>query len=206
MQLGVGDRALFEFPPLGDRFVGVVTECDLPEAMTAFVSAPANAAQRVQTGAPVLVMFAHEGRLLGFRAAIEKTQSGAGLVIRMRPDSEVEDVDLRCEPRAPCSFPADLENGSATFTGFVVDMSLTAARMRVQDPAGLPDSGSKATLRFSVFGSDDVYETPCRVFRSFLKENVPYVVLQYEGPDESFRRAVQEYIQHQSRSGGLNAV
>lgn len=206
MQLGVGDRALFEFPPMGDRFVGVVTECDLPNALTAYVSAPQKACRRVDDGAAVLIMFASEGRLLGFRARVEQIQCGTGLVVRVTPEGMVEDMDLRCEARAACSFPAELENGSGELKGFLVDMSLTAARMRVHDTAGLPDSGAKARLRFKVFGSEDVYETPCRVFRSFLRENVPYVVLQYEKPDERFRRAVREFIEHQAEAGGISVV
>lgn len=206
MQLVVGDRALFEFPPLGDRFVGVVTENDPENGIVAYVSTPAYAAGRILANAPAMVFFAREGRLMGFRAIVEESHHGSGTTVRLLPEGFPEDMDVRSEPRAVCSFPATLTNGSDVHEGFLVDMSPSAARMRLTPGDDIPEVGARAMLRFRVFGAGDHYEVPCSVYRRFVKEDVPHAVLTFDDPAEEFRRAVAEFIEYQRQAGALNPI
>jgi hypothetical protein len=206
MQLAVGDRALFEFPPLGDRFVGVVTESDPESGIVAYVSTPVYAAGRILANAPVIVLFAREGRLLGFRARVEESHYGSGTTVRLLPKGYPEDMDVRSEPRAMCSFPATLTNGKDAHAGFLVDMSTSAARMRLNPDEEIPEVGAHAVLRFRVFGAGDEYEVSCSVYRRFVKEDVPHAVLTFDDPAEDFCRAVAEYIEYQRQAGALNPI
>lgn len=200
MHIAAGDKVLMEFSTFGDRFLSVVTDVREDGSLLVFSPIPAPVVTRLESDPAARVRFAHEGRLQGFRTEVLNRNDGPGSVLELAAPKDFYDAEDRCEPRCPCRFPAEIEEGGQSLKGVVEDMSATCSRVRLINGgfAALSESGAREVrLTFHPFDVREGYSVNCVVRNTFIKDDVPYVVLFFKPEETEARNRIERFVEAQ---------
>jgi len=195
----VGDKVLMEFSTFGDRFVSVVADITEDESYMVYSPVPEVVLERLKTDRNVLVKYAFEGRLRGFRTRVLNKVSSATMLMELQKPKRTFEAEERREPRCKCSFPAIVIDGDKQLDGVMEDVSTSCTKIRLMTGGGIPlvtGAENEVLLRFFPFGLKG-YEIRCRVIQTFMKLGFEYAVLEFKDEEGDAHRSIMEFVEAQ---------
>lgn len=195
-----GDKVLLEFSTFGDRFLSVVT--DTKEDGTLLVYSPITppVISRLKTDRNVLVRFAFEGTLRGFKSRVLNEVESASSIIELEKPVDVFDAEERAEPRCSCRFPATVVEGERAAQAVVEDMSANCSRVRFLNGGYIPfveDKDNEVRLTFHPFEVGKGYSVSCLVRNAFVKDGQRYAVLEFKSEEKDARERIARFVEAQ---------
>lgn len=197
--ISVGDKVLMEFSTFGDRFVSVVADITKDENYMVYSPVPQVVLERLKTDQNVLVKYAFEGRLRGFKTRVLNEVSSATMLMELQKPQKTFDAEERREPRCSCSFPAIVIDGDKQLDGVMEDVSASCTKIRLMTGGGIPfvkGAENEVLLRFFPFGSKG-YEIRCRVIQTFMKLGFEYAVMEFKNEEGDAHRSIMEFVEAQ---------
>ncbi|WP_285905744.1 PilZ domain-containing protein [Pseudodesulfovibrio pelocollis] len=204
MPLAAGDKVLMEFSTFGDRFLCVVTEVGEHGRLFVYAPVPQPVVKRMARDRTARVRFAHEGVLRGFDTRVLNRDYPPGVILELAGPGRVYDAEDRVEPRCRCRFPALVADGAgrAVVRGVVEDMSASCTRVRLSDEGFLSGfNGTEVRLTFHPFDPDEGFTVVCTVRKSFLKNSIRYLVLEFSPGEADARQRIARFVEAQLRCG-----
>lgn len=195
----IGDKVLIEFSTFGDRFVSVVADITEDNELLVYSPVPEVILERLKTDSSVLVRYAFEGRLRGFKTHVLNTVSSSTMLMVLAEPECTFDAEERREPRCKCTFPAKVFDGDKQLDGIMEDVSASCTKVRLISGMGIPfvrGAENEVLLRFFPFGTK-AYEIRCRVIQTFMKSGNEYAVLQFKTEEGDAHRSIMEFIEAQ---------
>ncbi|WP_029458761.1 PilZ domain-containing protein [Solidesulfovibrio alcoholivorans] len=123
--------------------------------------------QLLYPGAGVIARYLHEGTVIGFSAKIIKWIQVPFPLIFLTYPPRLESMDLRRHKRISCCFPGQVRLGEASFTGMVLDLSLSGCQFSTITDGAAPAVrvDDVMELRCELFGAASDACLPCAVMR-----------------------------------------
>ena len=199
ISIGIGDKVLMEFSSFGDRVLSVVAEIKDDGRMMVYSPVPQPILERLKTDKNVLVRYAHEGRLRGFKTQVLNDIVSATTVLELAKPDKSFDAEERKEPRCACSFPATVIDGDMSLDGVLEDISASCSRIRFLNGDGIPfvkGAKNEVGLRFFPFGNDP-FVVQCMVKNGFMKAGAEYAVLQFKEEEREARARIAQFVEAQ---------
>ncbi|MUM77041.1 hypothetical protein GKC30_05295 [Pseudodesulfovibrio sp. F-1] len=206
MPLVAGDKVLMEFSTFGDRFLCVITEVGEHGRLSAYAPVPPAVVERMAVDRSARVRFAQEGVLRGFETRILNRDNPPGVILELAGPGKVYHAEDRAEPRCRCRFPAVVADGAGRVLvrGVVEDMSASCTRVRLMGEGGVASVGgvgAEVRLTFHPFDPDEGLMVACTVKKSFLKNSVAYLVLEYRSGETVARQRIARFVEAQLNCG-----
>lgn len=194
-----GDKILMEFSTFGDRFLSIVTEVKRDGRLLVYSPLPEVVLKRMESDRNVLVRYADQGKLKGFKTKVLNQVHSANTVLVLEKPGAVFNAEERFEPRCSCSFPATVVEDGRAAQAVVEDISASCARVRFLNE-GIPfvdQLGGDVRLTFYPHGKSDTQIVGCRVKSAFFKNESRYAVLEYKPEEKEARQRVVDFIDTQ---------
>lgn len=123
--------------------------------------------QLLYPDAGVIARYLHEGTVIGFSAKIIKWIQVPFPLIFLTYPPRLESMDLRRHKRISCCFLGQARLGEASFTGMVLDLSLSGCQFStiVDGVAPVIHVDDVMELRCELFGAAPASTIPCAVMR-----------------------------------------
>jgi hypothetical protein len=132
-----------------DKFILVTT----PSADSIFSVRPA-----LFIDHKIIVRYIEDGRANGFQSRLMKAAEDPARLLFLSYPSEIEDLELRRDKRAPCALPAELNIQSLICNSVIVDINKNGLRFHIKDTKEISSLletnpvGRECTLRFLLPG------------------------------------------------------
>lgn len=199
-KLVAGDKVLMEFSTFGDRFLSVVADVKDDGRLMVYAPVTLPIIERLKTDKNVLVRFAHEGELRGFKSKVVGGGETLNTILELAAPKEVFDAEERAEPRCSCRFPATVVEGECAAQAVVEDMSATCSRIRFLNGGLVPfaeETNRDVRLTFHPFEVGDGYSVNCVVKNAFLKDGERYAVLEFKPEERDARNRIANFVEAQ---------
>jgi len=199
VDIHAGDKVLMEFSTFGDRFLSVVTDALDDGRLMVCCPMPRLVLDRLRTDRKVVVRYAQDGKLLGFKSHIlNQVHSSETLLLLEAPDSTFN-AEERSELRCSCFFPATVIDGNRAAQAVVEDMSRSCTRVRFinGDIPFLDEVGGEVRLTFRPFEQGDGQNVTCCVKSIFTRSGDRYAVLEFDSNETGARDRIGEFIETQ---------
>jgi len=200
MQIEMGTKLALELSGLEGR-VGSLLVGMAPESyLILYTPLTQEARKRVNRKNVVTGRYVHQGTVFGFKAQVlDYIMYPAALLFLSYP-SEVEVLELRREPRAPCYFPGLMRINSISAGCMVRDMSPSGCRVDVdaacRDSAdGLFAPGLRVQLDFYAFEEKNAYSLYTEVVNACCRDGVLSVGLKFDDVHKHFKKIAAGYVQ-----------
>lgn len=200
VSLASGDKVLMEFSTFGDRFLSVVTDVKEDGRLLVYSPVTEPIIKRLKTDKNVLVRFAHEGVLRGFKSRVLNDVESASTIIELEKPVDSFDAEERAEPRCSCRFPAMVVEGERAAQAVVEDMSANCSRVRFLNGELVPfveDVENEVRLTFHPFDVGDGYSVNCLVKNAFVKDGERYAVLEFKPDEKDARNKIAQFVEAQ---------
>lgn len=199
VDIHAGDKVLVEFSTFGDRFLSVVTDVRKDGCLLVYSPMPEPVVKRLQTDKKVLVRYAHEGKLRGFKTRVMNQVHSSETILVLQEPADTFHAEERAEPRCVTSFPATVMDGDRAAQAVVEDISKSCARVRFLngDVPFIDEVGGVVQLTFHPLDMADGYEVECRIKSAAIRDNVRYVVLEFNPSEEAMRSRIASFIEAQ---------
>ncbi|MDC0335429.1 flagellar brake protein [Pseudodesulfovibrio sp.] len=196
----VGEKVLIEFSTFGDRFLGIIADVTSDGRLVVYCTVPKEITHRLDSDDRVLVRFAEEGVLRGFRSRVLNAADSPDLVFELAQPHDIFDAEDRCEPRCSCHFPATVVEGGQAAQAVVEDMSSRCSRVRFLN-GGLESFvegfESEVRLTFHPFDMGDGYSVGCVVRNTFIKDGARYAVLEFNPNETDACGQIERFVEAQ---------
>ena len=198
-QLAVGDTLLLTFADLGDRLPGVLVGKKDGEGLVVYADLPGKTRTRIQSNDAVLVQFAAESSLFGFRTRVRGTDRDGGSIFFLVWPQAVEDMNKRAEPRVSCLFPGRIHANGGTLPCLVEDVSESGLRIRLRGDEAERlrqemEPGRSVILDFAPLDPGHRHSARCTLLKSFRAQNRPYLILMLDQVDGALKTLLRDYI------------
>lgn len=200
VNITVGDKVLIEFSTFGDRFLSVVTDVKSDGRLLVYSPVSKPILDRLRTDRKVLVRYAHEGQLRGFKSRVLNEVESANTLLELDKPTETYDAEERAEPRCVCCFPATVVEGQRAAQAVVEDMSANYSRVRFLNGGIIPfleDEESEVRLTFHPFDISDGYSVECVVRNTFVKDGTRYAILEFKQEEKDARSRIAQFVEAQ---------
>ena len=195
-----GDKILMEFSTFGDRFLSIITDVKDDGRLMVYAPITPPVSQRLKTDKNVLVRYAHEGILRGFKTQVLSGGESANTIIELASPTDTFEAEDRAEPRCVCRFPATVVEGERAAQAVVEDMSTSCSRIRFLNGGLVPfveETDKEVRLTFHPFEVGDGYSVDCIVKNAFLKDGERYAVLEFKPEERDARKRIANFVEAQ---------
>jgi len=198
-EIHAGDKILMEFSTFGDRLLGVVIDVREDGCLLVYSPLPKPILKRLKADSKILIRYAHEGILRGFKSKVlNNVESRETIIVVERPNSTFQAED-RAEPRCNCSFPATVIDGNRAAQAVLEDISTSCTRVRFLngDIPFLEEVGGEVKLTFHPFEVGEGYSVLCTVKNMFLKDYACFAILEFKRSEVDARSKIAGFIEAQ---------
>lgn len=199
VKIVAGDKILMEFSTFGDRYLCIVTDVSEGGRLTVYAPTPALVIKRLRTDKNVLVRFAHDGVLHGFKSEIVNDVDSPGALLEIGPPHNVFHAEERAEPRCSCVFPATVVEGNRAAQAVVEDMSASCSRIRFMNSGGvsfLDNLDQEVKLTFHPFDQGEKgYTVKCNIKKVFVRNGERCAILEFKKEEEDARKKIARFIE-----------
>lgn len=144
LDIPVGDELVLRIPGLNQTYRGKIVGADPYDYIIARVRMPSDVRRQLARGGQVVVKFAHQGTVFGFRGnVVNAISSPASLLFIEYPDT-IEKVSLRQNSRLDCNIDGLLESADDKHECIVVNVSESGCRISAR--AGSRDALTKTDV------------------------------------------------------------
>ncbi|QJB57968.1 PilZ domain-containing protein [Pseudodesulfovibrio sp. zrk46] len=200
IDLAAGDKVLIEFSTFGDRFLSIVTDVKKNGHLMIYSPITPPVVERLRTDRSVLVRFAYEGSLQGFKSQVLSGGLEPNSIVEIAGPDDTFDAEERSEPRCSCRFPAVVVEGERAAEAVVEDMSASCSRVRFLNGGLAPfvqETDRDVRLTFHPFDVGDGYSVECVIRNAFIKNGERYAVLEFKPEEKDARARIADFVEAQ---------